>query len=69
MNSDNDMTRTLENRGDSTFFTPSTILLNRKLGTSPTPRMLAPYEINLLQQSKKEMAQVVGEVFASKEKT
>lgn len=69
MNSDNDMAKTLKNDGENTSVTPSTLLLNRRLGTSPTPRMLTPYEIGLLQQSKKEMAQVVSEVFASKEQT
>ncbi len=42
-------------RGDS--LTPSTRLLNQKLGTSPAPRMLTPSEITLLRQSKREIAQ------------
>lgn len=37
--------------------TPSTRLLNQKLGTSPAPRMLTPSEIALLRQSKREIAQ------------
>ena len=41
--------------GDS--LTPSTRLLNQKLGTSPEPRRLTPSEIALLRQSKQEMAQ------------
>ncbi len=39
--------------------TPSTRLLNQKLGTSPAPRMLTPSEIVLLRQSKQEVAAYV----------
>ncbi len=38
--------------------TPSTRLLNQRLGTSPVPRMLTPSEIALLRQSKQELAQL-----------
>ena len=37
--------------------TPSTALLNQRLAISNAPRMLIPSEIELLQQSKKEMAE------------
>jgi hypothetical protein len=36
--------------------TPSTSLLNQKLGTSPEPRRLTPSEIELLRLSKQEIA-------------
>ena len=41
--------------------TPSTALLTQKLGLSPAPRMLTASEIALLQASKREMNQQVGE--------
>ena len=44
--------------------TPSAVKLQRLIGPSPTPRMLTPYEIELLRKSKREMDQVVGEVLA-----
>ena len=44
--------------GKKTSVTPSTALLNQKLGISPAPRMLTPSEIELLRQSKREMAEV-----------
>ena len=67
MKSDNDTDQTSKKDGGNGV-TPSTALLNRMLGTSPTPRMLTRYEIHLLRQSKKEMAQVAHEVFARKDK-
>ena len=39
--------------GKTGSVTPSTALLNQKLGTSPAPRMLTPSEIELLRQSKR----------------
>ena len=48
--------------------TPSTALLNRLIGPSPAPRMLTPYEIKLLRQSVKEVAEVAREVFAMQKK-
>ncbi|MGH8563273.1 MAG: phosphoribosyltransferase [Gammaproteobacteria bacterium] len=42
--------------GKTGSVTPSTALLNQKLGTSPAPRMLTPSEIELLRQSKREIA-------------
>ena len=69
MNSNNDTGRTSRNGGGNTLATPSLALLNRRLGTSPAPRMLTPYEIDLLRQSKKEMAQVTREVPANRTDT
>ena len=65
MKSNNDTDPTSKKDGGNGV-TPSTALLNRRLGTSPTPRMLTPYEIQLLRQSKKEMAQVAHEVLANR---
>ena len=67
MNSDNDKVRTSKNSGANASLTPSTVLLNRMLGTSPAPRMLTPYEIGLLQKCAEEVAQVTQEVLASRE--
>lgn len=46
----------------STSATPSLVELNRQLGTSPTPRMLTPSEIDLLRRSKAEVARVCREI-------
>lgn len=67
MNADKSKDQTLRNSGKHTSATPSIALLNKKLGTSPAPRMLTPSEIDLLRQSKKEMAQVAHEVLANKD--
>jgi hypothetical protein len=48
--------------GDTGSVTPSTRLLNQKLGTSPAPRMLTASEIALLRQSKREIAQRLAEI-------
>ncbi len=69
MNSDNDTERTLKNGGKNISGTPSIALLNRRLGTSPAPRMLTPYEINLLRQSKKEVAEVARAILTDKNDT
>ena len=66
MNSDNDKVRTSKNSGANTSLTPSVTLLSRRLGISPTPRMLEPSEIDLLRRCAEEVAQVAEEVFASK---
>lgn len=47
----------LQHGGKKTSVTPSTALLNQKLGISPAPRMLTPLEIELLRKSKREMAE------------
>ena len=46
--------------------TPSAAKLKRILGTSPAPRILTQYEIELLRKSKREIDQVVGELLAAK---
>jgi len=51
------MEKNLKSGGKNDSVTPSTALLNRKLGTSPTPRMLKPSEIELLRRSKREIAE------------
>ena len=56
------MALTLKTGGKSDSLTPSTRLLNQKLGTSPAPRMLTPSEIVLLRQSKREIAQRAAKV-------
>ena len=69
MSSDGNTDRTSRSGGGNISATPSIALLNRRLGTSPTPRMLTPYEIDLLRQSAKEVAEVVGEILARKGST
>ena len=49
--------------------TPTIALLNRRLGTSPAPRMLTPYEIDLLRRCVKEAVEVSRAVPASSEAT
>ena len=46
--------------------TPSVDKLNRLIGPSPAPRMLTPYEIELLRKCAEETAEVVREVLAEK---
>ena len=41
--------------GKTVLITPSTALLNQKLGTAPAPRMLTASEIELLWRSKREI--------------
>ena len=48
--------------GLSSLATPTIALLNRRLGVSPAPRMLTPYEIDLLRRCAKETADVTHEV-------
>ena len=67
MSSGKSTEQTSRSGGGSTSVTPSTALLNRRLGTSPAPRMLTPYEIGLLRQSAKEVAEVAGEILAGKD--
>jgi hypothetical protein len=50
----------LKTGGEESLLTPSTRLLNRKLGTLSTPRRLTPSEIELLRQSKQEIARRSG---------
>ncbi len=69
MNSDNDTDRTSKGGGGRISATPSIALLNRRLGTSPAPRMLTRYEIGLLRRGMNEIAQVTHEVLASEPAT
>lgn len=54
------MERNLNIGGKSDPVTPSTRLLNQKLGILSAPRMLQPSEIALLRQSKQEIARKVA---------
>ena len=67
MNSDKNTDQASRDGGRHTSATPSIALLNQKLGTSPAPRMLTPSEIALLRQCVQEVAEVTGEVLASKD--
>ena len=62
MNSDRSTAGTSRSGGGNTSATPSIALLNRRLGTSPAPRMLTPYEIDLLRQCVKEVAEVTAPI-------
>ena len=46
--------------GRNTSVTPSTAALIRRLRISPGPRMLTPFEMDLLRSSKREISQEVG---------
>jgi len=50
------MKQNLNIGGKTDSVTPSTRLLNQKLGTLSAPRTLQPSEIALLRQSKREIA-------------
>lgn len=50
------MDKNLKTGGLNDSLTPSTRLLNQKLGTSPELRRLTPSEVELLLQSKRELA-------------
>ena len=65
MNSANDAEMASKGAGTSALATPSIAALNRKLGTSPAPRMLTPSEIDLLRRSKAEVVQVSRETLAA----
>jgi len=52
--------------GRNTSVTPSTASLIRRLRISPGPRMLTPFEIDLLRSSKREISREVGEALARK---
>ncbi len=54
------MEQNLKSGGKSDSITPSTLLLNQKLGILSAPRMLQPSEIVLLRQSKQEIASKVA---------
>ena len=67
MTSENDTAQTSKTGGRISSATPSIALLNQRLGTSPAPRMLTPYEIELLRQCGKETAEVTSEYLKRKE--
>ena len=67
MSSDGNTGPSSRGGGGSVSATPSTALLNRRLGTSPAPRMLTPYEIDLLRRSAQEIAESTRRMFANKE--
>ncbi|GAB1392256.1 hypothetical protein MASR1M60_04190 [Rhodocyclaceae bacterium] len=54
------MAQNLSTGGKSDSVTPSTRLLNRKLGTVSAPRTLEPSEIELLRKSKWEIKSTVA---------
>ena len=60
----NDTGQPSGSKDENTGVTPSVAELKRLIGPSPAPRMLTPYEIELLRKSKREMDQVVSEVLA-----
>ena len=65
MSSDSNTGRLSSSGGKNNSVTRSTALLNRKLGTSPAPRILTASEIELLQRSKREIARVAHEILAT----
>ena len=67
MNSDKSMTKTSKNGGENDSATPSIALLNQRLGISPAPRMLTPYEVDLLRQCAMEAMEAAHEVFVQSE--
>ena len=66
MNSGTSTDGNLRSGGRGILDTPSIALLNRRLGTSPAPRMLTPSELDLLRQCVKEASQVAHELLAAK---
>lgn len=51
------MDRNLKADGENGSVTASTALLNQRLATLNVPRMLSPYEIELLRKSKEEIGE------------
>ena len=66
MNSETSTDGSSRGGGAPSSVTPSTALLNRRLGISPAPRMLTQSEIDLLRQSAKEIAQSTREALKNK---
>ena len=62
----NDTEQPSESKDENTGVTPSAAELQRLIGPSPAPRMLTPYEIELLRKCVEETAEVVREVLAKK---
>lgn len=65
MNSAKNTGRTSKSNDRRGSRTPSAVLLRKRLGSSPAPRMLTPYEIGLLRRSKREMAEQAGKALAA----
>ncbi len=61
------MPKAPKSMGDDISATPSVDLLNRKLGTSPTPRILTEYEDELLRRAAHEISAVTIKVLGRKE--
>ena len=66
MNPDKDRDRTSKDDSGNRSLTPSVDKLNRLVGPSPAPRMLTPYEIELLRKAAEEVAEVTRQVLAEK---
>ena len=69
MSSGSDRKQPKERNDETARLTPSAAKLRQILGTSPTPRMLTPYEIELLRRAAQETAEVVREVLARQNDT
>ena len=69
MSSDKNTDETSKSGGERISATPSTALLNRRLGTLHAPRMLTPSEIDLLRRSAKEIAEATRGVLRSRGST
>ena len=65
----NDTEQPSESKDENTEVTPSAAELQRLIGPSPAPRMLTPYEIELLRKCAEETAQVVREFLAREQDT
>ena len=62
----NDIEQPSESKDENSGVPPSVVKLQRLIGPSPAPRMLTPYEIELLRKCVQETAEVVREVLAKK---
>ena len=65
----NDTEQPSGSKDENTGVTPSAAELQRLIGPSPAPRMLTPYEIELLRKCAQEAAEVMREVLARKRDT
>ena len=63
---DKDTRQPSERDGKTAGLTPSVAKLRRIIGPSPGCRMLTPYEIELLRESKREIDEGVGEILAAR---
>ena len=69
MSFDRAMEKSPKNNDKNISLTPSAAKLSRILGTSPTPRKLTRYEIELLRQCVQETVQVTREVLKKERNT